>query len=575
MALPQPSAPGLPIPNAPHAVSVQLSSWKNVCGVALGETQVLSILKNGYPRSFLHKDVQALFRACETKFAPGGGLKVMLFSSPRAAEACKSYIASVERHKQQGDISDWIALTSLGWEPFSPPQSQSNLPMLYAVTYPEGWHATATTFWRLAGLGISSRLSEKCLERVETMRKMESMPRSLSHNDTEVYSILQSRIATLIERAAITDRPKKVAASDVHLYPSGMAAIYTIHQMLLRWRGAESAIVGFPYELTIKMLETYGPRYSFYSAGTDREIDLLEAHLEQLASTGQKLQAVWCECPSNPLLRTIDLDRIRRLATKYDFVVVVDDTIGSYANVDVLDIADIVITSLTKSFNGFADVLAGRQVLHLPRTSTKQLTSIVNSAILNPNSPYHSTFHSLLHSPSSSNNNSTLYLMDAIQLELNSRDFLTRTATTNTTAEYLVDTLIPHTLRPNSPISTIYYPKHCWSAPNYRRRMRRPTPDFVPGYGYLFTLEFKSVGGATAFLDALEVHKGPSIGAHVTLALPYVQMVMQREKKWAEGHGLRESIVRISVGLEDKEALAGAFGVALREAERVMDDYCD
>ncbi|KAI9038182.1 cystathionine gamma-synthase [Aspergillus affinis] len=481
----------------------------------------------------------------------------MLFSNPRAAEACKSYIASVERQKQQADISDWIALTSLGWESFTTPQSHSSLPMLYAVTYPEGWHATATTFWRLTGLGISSRLSEECLERVETLRKMESMPRCLSSNDTEVYFILQSRIASLIERAPITDRPRKVAGEDVYLYQSGMAAIYNIHQMLLRWRGAESAIVGFPYELTIKMLETYGPGYTFYSAGTDADIDQFEAHLEKLASCGQKLQAVWCECPSNPLLRTVDLDRIRRLATKFDFVVVVDDTIGSFANVDVLDIADIVVTSLTKSFNGFADVLAG-------------------SLILNPNSPHHQTFHTLLHQPphKTSNTNTNLYLLDALHLEINSRDYLTRSSILNTTAEYLVDSLVPHASNSNNPtsvLSAIYYPKLCRSRSNYARRMRPATPDdgFIPGYGYLFTLEFVSVATATAFLDRLGVHKGPSIGAHVTLALPYVQMVLQREKEWAEGHGLRETIVRVSVGLEDKEALVEGFRVGLEEAERV------
>lgn len=99
--------------------------------------------------------------------------------------------------------------------------------------------------------------------------------------------------------------------------------------------------------------------------------------------------------------------------------------------------------------------------------------------------------------------------------------------------------------------------------------MRRPTDDFVPGYGYLFTMDFASVAAATAFLDRLEVHKGPSIGAHVTLALPYVQMVLQREKVWAERCGLRETIVRVSVGLEDKEALVEGFRVAMEEAERV------
>jgi cystathionine gamma-synthase len=72
------------------------------------------------------------------------------------------------------------------------------------------------------------------------------------------------------------------------------------------------------------------------------------------------IQAVWCECPSNPLLYTVDLERIRRLANKHGFIVVVDETIGSFANVDVLGVADIVVTSLSKSFNGYADLLSGR-----------------------------------------------------------------------------------------------------------------------------------------------------------------------------------------------------------------------
>ena len=54
------------------------------------------------------------------------------------------------------------------------------------------------------------------------------------------------------------------------------------------------------------------------------------------------------------------MNRVRRLADQHDFLLVVDDTIGSFANVDVLDVADIVVTSLSKNFNGSADVLAGR-----------------------------------------------------------------------------------------------------------------------------------------------------------------------------------------------------------------------
>jgi len=39
---------------------------------------------------------------------------------------------------------------------------------------------------------------------------------------------------------------------------------------------------------------------------------------------------------------------------------------------------------------------------------------------------------------------------------------------------------------------------------------------------------------------------------------------------WAAGYGLDASIVRISVGLEDKEALLSAFKVALKKANALL-----
>jgi cystathionine gamma-synthase len=175
-----------------------------------------------------------------------------------------------------------------------------------------------------------------------------------------VYETICNRIARLIERAPVgRPRSSKVSPNAVYLYPSGMSAIYHVHHLLLNWRGAESVVLGFTYELTIKIIEVFGPSYRFYSGGTDTEIDELERHIEGRYRQGSKIQAVWCECPSNPLLRTPNMERLRELADKYEFVVVVDDTIGTFANVDVLSIADIVVTSLTKWFNGFADVLAG------------------------------------------------------------------------------------------------------------------------------------------------------------------------------------------------------------------------
>ena len=97
--------------------------------------------------------------------------------------------------------------------------------------------------------------------------------------------------------------------------------------------------------------------------------------------------------------------------------------------------------------------------------------------------------------------------------------------------------------------------------------MRRDSPEFKPGYGGLFTLEFESEKAASVFFNNLEVHKGPSLGLVVTLAQPYVQTVFARDKEWAASYGLSETIVRISVGLESEEALGKAFKKALRFAD--------
>ena len=69
---------------------------------------------------------------------------------------------------------------------------------------------------------------------------------------------------------------------------------------------------------------------------------------------------MFTEFPSNPLLKSPDLLRIRQLADKYDFGVIVDETIGNLLNVHVLPYADIVVSSLTKVFSGDSNVMGGR-----------------------------------------------------------------------------------------------------------------------------------------------------------------------------------------------------------------------
>ena len=106
----------------------------------------------------------------------------------------------------------------------------------------------------------------------------------------------------------------------------------------------------------------------FYSDGKDSSIDDLEEYLRSNRSTNTNtppLLSLFTEFPSNPLLHSVDLHRLRKLADEYNFLIVVDETIGNFSNVDVLPLADIVVTSLSKFFSGYATVMGGRYAKQL------------------------------------------------------------------------------------------------------------------------------------------------------------------------------------------------------------------
>lgn len=112
----------------------------------------------------------------------------------------------------------------------------------------------------------------------------------------------------------------------------------------------------FPYTDTLKILQKFGAGCHFYGQGDDKSID----ELETLLASGERILALFCEVPSNPLLKSPDLKRLRQLADEYDFMIVVDETIGNFCNVGVLEYADMVVSSLTKVFSGDSNVMGGR-----------------------------------------------------------------------------------------------------------------------------------------------------------------------------------------------------------------------
>lgn len=96
----------------------------------------------------------------------------------------------------------------------------------------------------------------------------------------------------------------------------------------------------------------------------------------------------------------------------------VDDTIGRYANVHVFNQVDLLVTSLTKSFSGYAHVMAG-------------------SAVLNPSTPKYKDIKPLFERC----HVRELYIDDTKTIERNSRDHLSRCARLNSHALVLVQSL--------------------------------------------------------------------------------------------------------------------------------------
>ena len=326
-----------------------------------------------------------------------------------------------------------------------------------------------------------------------------------------------------------------VREDDVYLLPCGMNAIYNAHRFLLTARPdrahLKSINFGFPYVDTLKILQKFGAGCLFYGHASEDDLDDLEKRL----AGGERFLGLFCEFPGNPLLTCPNLVRIRTLADQYDFAVVVDETIGTFANVNVLPYADVVVSSLTKIFSGDCNVMGGSLVLNrrLP------LYDILKSAATSEYDP------------------DGYWAEDAIFMERNSRDFAARVERINQNAEVLCDVL-----RASPIVRELHYPKYCPTNANYEACKIAPSS----GYGGLLSCSFKTKQQAITFFDEVESAKGPSLGTNFTLTSPYVVLAHYMELDWCRSLGVDPDLIRVSVGLEDTDDLRRRFEVALAAA---------
>ncbi|KAG2421654.1 cystathionine gamma-synthase [Aspergillus terreus] len=584
-------------PNTDHAVSVSLPTWKATVAYEEGEPWVVNKMQCGYPRFFVHPIIQELASEVVRLHGNPELESATMFPSPKTARVCHSFILSripaEEAHKVR--VVDFVPA------PHAEAEAPTVTSLLSAVIYPKDCASIAKQVWQHTGNGVSSRRGEFCLSalrdgflvekktvpdtpvirkgprRYQGKGSMNGLAQGGAHTTTADHShnngglrdgveygqfieerfgrnlstsladqaklAVRRRIAGVLtadvelsealEKQTGEGRIAGISESDVFIFPTGMSSIFNAHQMLLAARGPMKSICfGFPYTDTLKTLEKWGPGCLFYGLGSAEDLDDLETRL----SNGERYLGLFTEFPGNPLLKTPDLKRIRVLADKYDFAVVVDETVGNFLNINVLPYADIVVSSLTKIFSGDSNVMGG-------------------SAVLNP----HGRYYESLKGAFAHDYEDILWAEDAVFLERNSRDFVSRIAKINSTTE-----AITAMLKESPLVKNVYYPKYNPSKELYEAFR---TPD--GGYGGLFSVTFDSTAQAVAFFDRLEVLKGPSLGTNFTLSCPYTLLAHYNELDWAGSFGVEFDLVRISVGLEDISDLRSRFEEALQAVAEV------
>ncbi|KAI0220785.1 Cystathionine gamma-synthase [Massospora cicadina] len=389
--------------------------------------------------------------------------------------------------------------------------------LIYTCHVPCEVESRCHEFFQLSGECISPRLAKTCLKAINIFSQ-ETIPcskvgvyhlfREPTLHEGEFLSLEKEVKRKLRDRVATFLTPDK--GEDVYLFGTGMAALYNGLQLCLNIKGRHRSIcMGLPYKDAYRMFCSLGEGCILISESDDLK------SLEDLAEK-ERISVVFCEFPSNPLLRSPDLMGLRKVADKYEFLIMVDVTLSNFINLKGLNIADIIVMSLTKVFSGYSHVMGGCLIISQASKSYPQLKRYQTEAY-----------------------EDTLWCEDAYILERNSRDLFTRATNMNASALKLANLFHESAL-----ISRVNYPRFT-TADRYAAFLKRGG-----GFGSIMSIEFHHKPTAIKFYDALHLPKGMSIGANFTLVAPFTVLAYPEELDFAAQNGIGSHLIRISVGLE-------------------------
>ncbi len=468
---------GLPLPDKTHACSVCLPTWESVIDYEEGRDRVLHHLRAGYPRFVMHPAVDRLVAEARRQIAETGE-DVTIFPTKEAAQRALRFV------EKQGNGAARI----------------TNFEGLQALVTTQTATKDARLYWRFAGEIVSSRQAGDAAG-----KGVRALSPGIAYQ-------LRMDLAKFIG----TDR------EHVFVYESGMAAIFAAHRAVCVSSKKKTLQLEFPYVDAMRVQQHFGNGVVFLNQAEGEDFEQAIGRIRR-----GEFSAVFTEVPSNPLLRTIDLIRVSEACRDGGVLLVVDNTIASSENVDVLPYADIVTTSLTKWISGKGDVCAGQVTVREDSHFAADLLEFFRADCPD---------------------GSRLYLADAEILQKNFKKYPQRMAKINQTAAALVEWLDEQ-----KEIAQIWYPNRCCH--KYFDAIRKEGG----GYGGLFSIVLTNPKKAPKFFDQLRISKGPSLGTDFSLACPYTMLAHYDELDWAEGCGVSQNLIRFSIGLEPLDTLKKVF----------------
>mgnify|MGYP000877741743 FL=1 len=140
-------------------------------------------------------------------------------------------------------------------------------------------------------------------------------------------------------------------------FGSGLASIDAVMKLLKPGDEVISTndLYGGSYRLFTKIFQDFGIKFHFISMYD-------AANIESYINKNTKL--IWVETPTNPMMNIIDIKTISKISKKHGILLAVDNTFATPYLQQPLDLgADIVMHSATKYLGGHSDVVMGALVV--------------------------------------------------------------------------------------------------------------------------------------------------------------------------------------------------------------------